>query len=514
MADQSSKSRANLGPDSERPGFAPDSIRRNTAFALVTQISTSLVTACLTLFLVRALGPADYGVYALAFAIGGVLLLPSDLGISPATSRFVAERRGDSVAIAGVFLDAFRLKLAVSLTLSLALALAAEPISQLYDEPELVWPVRAFAIVLLGLSIARLVAGVFIGMGRIALNFRVSTTAGVLEALSAVVLVLAGAGAAGAAFGRAIGWAIGASVGMVVMLRFLGRTARRASRSERRFTRRIVRYAGAVALVDVTYSLLDQIDALLIGAYLSADAVGQFQAPMRLVTFLHLPGLAIASAVAPRLAREGARGPDVDAFRVALRLVILLQATLVAPLVVWASPIVSLLFGPEFEDSVAVLRGLAGFVFLLGIAPLVSLTANYLGEARRRIPIAVAALVANALVTAVLLPRIGISAAVLGTTIGFLLYVPAHVWLCRLELGVPLRPVVLTLGRCALAAAAMAGVLALVGTETLSPSQWALGVLGGAGAFLAVLALTRELTGRDAAAALALLRTRPRARAG
>lgn len=496
----------------------PDSIRRNTAFALATQLATAVLTAGLTLFLVRALGPADYGLYALAFAIGGVLLLPTDLGITPATSRFVAERRADRVAIAGVFLDAFRLKLAISVVLALALALAAAPISQLYDEPGLVWPLRAFAIVLLGLSLVRLVAGAFIGMGRIALNFRILITAGVLEAFAAVLLVLLGAGAAGAAFGRAIGWTVAATVGIAVMLRFLGRSALRASRGGPTFTRNIARYAGALALVDITYSLFDQIDALLIGAYLSAEAVGHFQAPMRLVTFLHLPGLAIASAVAPRLARDRTGEPDVDAFRVALRLVILFQAALVAPVLVWAGPIVDLLLGSDFQESVTVIRGLAGFIFLLGVAPLVSLTANYLGVARRRIPIAIAALLVNTVVTVALLPRIGLSAAVLGTTVGFLIYVPAHVWLCRLELGISLAPVLVTLGRCALAAAAMAGTLWLVGTETLSLGQWLLGAVGGSAAYLAVLFLTRELTGRDAAAFLAftkiqrLVRTRRRGR--
>ena len=43
-----------------------EGVGRNTGFALATQLTTSLFTAALTVFLVRALGPHGYGVFALA----------------------------------------------------------------------------------------------------------------------------------------------------------------------------------------------------------------------------------------------------------------------------------------------------------------------------------------------------------------------------------------------------------------------------------------------------------------
>ena len=41
------------------------------------------------------------------------------------------------------------------------------------------------------------------------------------------------------------------------------------------------------------------------------------------------------------------------------------------------------------------LRAMAPFIYLFGLAPLVSVGVNYLGEARRRIPVAIAALLVN-----------------------------------------------------------------------------------------------------------------------
>ena len=120
-------------------------------------------------------------------------------------------------------------------------------------------------------------------------------------------------------------------------------------------------------------------------------------------------------------------------------MIVLFQAALLAPIVVWGGPIAELLFGEEFAESGDVLRWLAPFVFLSGLAPLVSLGANYLGLARRRAPIAIAAVALNIVVDLALIPTIGVIGAAIGTSLAYAVYVPAHVWLCWRELGLALR---------------------------------------------------------------------------
>ena len=142
--------------------------------------------------------------------------------------------------------------------------------------------------------------------------------------------------------------------------------------------------------------------------------------------------------------------------RVAYRVIVLFQATLLAPIVVWGGPIAELLFGEEFAESGDVLRWLAPFVFLSGLAPLVSLGANYLGLARRRAPIAIAAVALNIVVDLALIPRIGVIGAAIGTSLAYAVYVPAHVWLCWRELGLALRDAIVPVVRALAAAAAMA----------------------------------------------------------
>src|SRR3989442_8915895 len=74
---------------------ASDSIGRNTAFGAATQMTTAAFTAALTLYLVRALGPGDYGVFALSVSIGTLLMLASDFGLTGPGGRHNPELRGD-----------------------------------------------------------------------------------------------------------------------------------------------------------------------------------------------------------------------------------------------------------------------------------------------------------------------------------------------------------------------------------------------------------------------------------
>lgn len=474
-----------------------DSIRRNTALAFVAQLTAAAFTAGLTLFLVRALGPDGYGVYALALSISGLLLLPADLGISASAARFIAEHRGERAAIAGLVVDALRLKLLVALVLAGSLAVAAGPIAAAYDEPALRWPLRAMSVVLLAMSLMQLIGGSFTAMGRIGATLRIAVSANAVEALSAVALVLLGSGATGAAFGRSIGWTFAAVVGMTLIVRALGRSAFRDRAGRATATGRIARYAGALLLVDTTFSLIDQLGPLLIAAFLTTASVGFFQGPMRLAGFLHLPGLAVASSVAPRLARQAGVTPSAEAFEVSLRLLVVFQAALIAPLLVWAEPIVDLLLGGEYTESVGVLRALAVYTFLLGLAPVVSLAANYLGNARQRLPIALTALAVNAGLDLILIPRMGIVAAVIGITAAFGVYVPGHYLICQRQLDLDPRPLLLTLVRCGLAGAAMAGILYLAGTDELSTLDWLLGSVAGTAAYVLVLVATRELRRKD-----------------
>jgi O-antigen/teichoic acid export membrane protein len=358
-------------------------------------------------------------------------------------------------------------------------------------------PLRGMAIVVLVQGLFLFLTGVFEALGRISINLRIVASESAVEGGAIVALVVLGAGAAGAAFGRALGYAFGAGMAFAFVWRVVGRPRTGDTEVSGLGARDIARYAGALLVIDGLFRIFSQIDVLLIGAILDGGrAVGLFELPFLLAWFLHYPAGAVSAAVAPRLARRPDRPPDVDLFARASRYIIGLQGIFLAPMVVWAEPILVTLLGSEYRDSGEVLRALAPFVLLSGPAMLVSVGVNYLGEARRRVPLVAAMLSAKVGIDVLLIPEIGIVAGAIGNDVAYAIWVPGHLLILRRVLDLPLRPQALALVRATAAAAIAAVPLLLLGTD---PGIVVL-VLGGAIAcivYLAALRLTGEVTRAD-----------------
>ena len=481
-------------PPPRTPG---DTISRNAAFAFATQMGTAAFTAALTIFLTRQLGPASFGTLALALSVTGLVLRPSAGGTSQAAARFIAERHGDTTKIVGVLGMALRTRLLTATGTALAIFLLAGPISDLYGAPEMLWPLRGAAIALFGQSLVTFISGIFTSLRRASGGFALVLSESAIEFTASVGLVLVGAGVTGAAFGRAIGYVAGALIGIVMLRRFLGRSPVFRTGESPVSRRAFVSYASVMLVVSTASAAFNQTDALLLGAYLSTAAVGIYTAPLRLIAFLSYPGMALAQGVAPRMARHPDDPPTLRALSRGLGYMVIVQAGLVAGLLVWAEPIVRLTLGSQFLESAEVLRALTPYVLLGGLGPMVISPLNYAGEGRRRVPVAIATVVLGIVIDIILIPRIGILGAAVGTDVAYALYVGSHMWLAHRHLGLPLRPLVATAVRSLVAAAAMAGVLALFGTAELSALEWILGTVAGSAVFLAVLLATRELSMRD-----------------
>ena len=473
-------------------GEPSDSIFRNAAFTLAVKLCGAAFTAILTLYLVRALGPEQFGVFSLAVGVGATVVLLADFGISASAARFIAEHRSDPEALIRVLNDAIKLKLIASTVIAGGLFALAVPISNAFDVPSMVWPLRAVSVVVFAQSLMTLILSTFEALWRVSMSLRVVFTESAVETGASITLVLLGAGAAGAAWGRAAGYVAAVVVGAPLLFRFMGRpTGTRLSRDGA--WRRLAGYASALFVIEGAMTIFARIDTLVIGAYLGPTSVGLFDAPVRLATLLSNGGLAVAGGVAPRMARTAEHEPNVAALATASRYLILAQGLLIAPLLVWATPLTDLLLGAGYEKSAGVLQALTPYVFLSGLAPLVALSVNYLGEAKQRVRVAIAAVSVNVVLDLILIPRIGIVGGAIGSDAAFAIYVPAHYWICRSMTGIELKPLVASTARACLAAAAMAGVLFAIGTAHLSAVQWVAGSLAGGLAYLVVLLVSREL---------------------
>jgi O-antigen/teichoic acid export membrane protein len=463
------------------------------AFAMVAQLTTAVFTAVMTLYLVRALGPRDFGVLALVFSVGSIAVVLSDAALAQSTSRYLAERVDDRLWVADALSAGLRLKLFAGVFISATLFALAPLIADAYGAKGMTTSLRIMSIAVLGESVLMLWTNALQAARRVAASVRLTFIEGAVEAGATIALVAVGGGVAGAALGRGIGYVVGAIAGAALVARRVGGRLRVRS-VEPGMRRRIGTYAGPLLLNTSAYTVYSQVDIQLVGALLTQAAVGILAAPFKIITLLCYPGQSVANAVSPRMAGDS---PDVASFTTAFRWLLIYQTALIPPVVVWAQPITHVMLGPGFERSAAVLAALSPYLFLRGVSVLASTTVNYLGYARRRIPIVLTSLAVMVIIDLLLLPTIGLLGATVGLGASYAVYVPLHLRLCHESLHLPLRHLARTAIRCGAAALVMAAVLAAFGRHHLTGLQWFFGGTAAFASYTAVLVISKELDVND-----------------
>jgi O-antigen/teichoic acid export membrane protein len=440
-------------------GLAGHGFIQNAGAAFGLQVVSVVATGGLTLALIRLLGPLDFGRYAITLAIGGVVLLPIDAGLTGSTGRYVAQET-KRARIAQMLLSGLALKLVTGLVATAALAAAAPLIARGYGDDRLVWPIRLLAGVVLAQSLLGFVIGSFNAVRFSSRALYVGALESIGEAVVAVGLVLGGAGVVGALAGRLAAFGMATVVGLVVLDRRF-RLRRRVARPTRGTIRSIGRYGVTLALVDAAWALFVQIDVLLIAAFLDPRHAGFFQAPVRVLALVSYPALALATAIGPRISIDTSAA-SLQRFRRSLQLLLAFQILCSVIVVTAGASIVQLVAGANYTDAPLVARALAPWVLMSGIAPVASSALDYLGAGRDRLPFAVAAAAVNAAIDVVLIPTIGIVGAAIGTDVGMAVFVGGTLVVCRRRLGYSIvhllediRPFV---APAALIAAALVGV--------------------------------------------------------
>lgn len=466
---------------------------RNTLLQFASQLATMLFTAGLTLYLVRALGAGTYGVYALAVSVGGLMLFPAGMGLPMGVGRFLADHRSSPHQLREIFRVGTRLQVPAAMSAAVGLFAVSGAIADAYQEPRLGWPLRWVALSVFGQAMFSYLASVGQSVRRASVGLCMTVVESAVETASGIALVVVGAGAAGAALGKFVGYSVATCAGIYLTVRLLGRRGPNAAEPRQVSLRMLTGYAGAMFIVDVTWTAIAQLDVVLIGAVLNSMAVGSFGAVLRISAVLGYLGVAVASGVAPRLSLAGG-DPDVRSFVNGVRYLTIVQGLVIAPMVVWAGPIVHLLLGSGYRDAPGIMRALTPFVFLGGPAALITVAVSYLGEARRRVPINIGTLALGLLATFLLIHAVGVVGAAAGDDVIRVVYVSAHLWLCGKLISLDFRSLAWSAARTVMAASAMALVLLAVGTGHLTPAQWILGGSAGVAAFLTVLVLTRELS--------------------
>jgi O-antigen/teichoic acid export membrane protein len=456
-------------------------IALNTIAMVSGQVAVKALGLLWLVVVARHLGESGFGFLNFALSLTAIFSVLVEFGFSPVLTRAVARDAGlaeDYLAnVLGLRLVlsllAVPLTVAVSLvtgadrgTLATVLVLAATMVtSAVWAAPNSVFVARErMGHPALVITISKLVA---LGVG--------------------LVLVARGAGLLAVAAVFLLEGVLNVAIGMPLLTRVLGVRVRVAFDSA--LCRRLLREAAPFALTLAFGLLTFKLDVVMLSAMKGAEAVGWYSAAFRLLEGLVYLSAAFVGTMFPVLSRLHATSEEQlrSTTRRALDAVVAFALPAAVALIVLAAPIIHILYGPDYAESVPVLRWIGAALVFVFAGNFLASVLSAVDRQKACLLVTMAGVALNLALNVALIPRLAELGAAVATTVTQALVAAAMFALVQRTV----RPGVdaARLEKIALGTAAMAGTLV-----ALSGSGLIVRVPAGTAAYFAVLAGLGVLT--------------------
>ena len=381
---------------------------------IVKKLFGFLIIAVIT----RLVSPSVYGLFVLATSIVLLIQTFASLGLPKAIDYFVPQYlEEEQFGMArGVILQVTFLVVITSGITAFVVFFSAERISLLFGEPALRIPLLILALTVPLLAMYNVLLASFNSIKKLKYrvymrdfirpSVRLATTTG---------LLLAGFGLIGLVAGYFVGLLVAICAGAV----FLRRNATAIFEAETRTTQRtkLLWYSLPLAFAGIIYTVMGQIDYFVIGYFRGADDVGIYRVGYMLAANLLIVFSSVAPIFKPLIAeRKDDTATVTKRYRVAARWIAALTLPIAITLALGANSYLSVLFTPQYAAAnLAVLVLAIGYLVSVSCGGPDGTLLQGLGYSRLVFVNTIVLLGTNAILSVLLVPRIGILGAATGT---------------------------------------------------------------------------------------------------
>jgi len=234
----------------------------------------------LHILLGRVLGPGAYGLYALGISVAGIARSVGSLGLNQGVVRFCAIYRGegDNARVKGTILSALAISLVSSLLVAgILLALSDVIARSFFNEPELTWVLRVFALALPFYVLMGITTSFAQSFRRIKYQQGVQNIFQPLVKLALVGSVfLLGFRLLGAVYGFLISGVLSAGLGFYFLWKIFPDIISRSKAILE--TLELMRFSLPMFLAGFCYMALHQTDRVMLGFFTTPTEVGIYNA--------------------------------------------------------------------------------------------------------------------------------------------------------------------------------------------------------------------------------------------
>ncbi len=372
--------------------------------------------------LARWLGPAGLGLYALGWGAFRLLTLPATAGLNNGVQRFGSIVRGRGGAGGRALLNRTLAITAVgAITVAVAFLVSAPRMAgRLSDDPRLLTVLVVFGIALPGAALLRVAAAAT----RVSQDLRASVAIEdfgqpFVFTVLATALLATGGGVVEASVAAAVSFAAMGGAAVVWAYRWfpqaeVAEPARTVGRGE------LLAYSVPTALAGTVGVTMTWLDRLLVGYYLTEEAVGWYQVAAQASGIFAVILGAFAAIFGPMIAGlldRGETGRLQELFRVTTKWGMLAVLPGAVLCLLFAEASVDAVFGAAYQPAAVPLM-----ILVVGqLASVVTGAVGYLlmmaGRQNLWLGLSLAALAGDVVLNVVLIPRFGLAGAAVATTV-------------------------------------------------------------------------------------------------
>jgi O-antigen/teichoic acid export membrane protein len=373
-----------------------------------------LIVAVMT----RLVSPGIYGLFVIATSLVLLIQTLAGLGLPKAIDFFVPQYLNDDdyASARGVMYTVGAIVLVTSTLVAGVLVVFRWQVAELFGEPALAFALLLLAVTLPMLAAYNILLASFNALKR--LKYRVYMRDFVRPTVRLLVtagLLLSGFGLIGIVTGYVVGLLAAVIVGTLLLWRNAPELLRGSVSAVKR--RLLVSYAAPLAVAGIIYVILGQIDYFVIGLLGTAEGVGIYRVGYMLAANLLIVFTAISPVFKPLIAEVRRDDGRVQRqYRTATRWVAGLTLPLALTLSLGASAYLSLIFTPQYTAaSLAVVILSVGYLINVVCGGPDGALLQGLGYSRLVFVNTSLLLGVNAVGSVLLVPRLGITGAAIGT---------------------------------------------------------------------------------------------------
>jgi len=466
----------------------------DVGWVFTTQVITLLMGFVLRVLLGRLIGADGLGLFTMSLMIYGLAVLVGGLGIPAAMVKFVAQYKDSREKLDPFISCALVNSLILGIVIGLILFFLSGVIANLFHMSELSSLIKIIAVALpFFLLNSTLLSGLLTGLRKMKLRGMGMACRSILMLGLAVLFVMTGRGIAGT-----VSAIVFAEIGTFILSVFLARKHFNFSlQNYFQTSKLLISFGAQLFLAGVIWDLNTRVDTLLVGYFLIDKDVGIYAIAIAIANvFRTIPGV-VSTVTYPMMAEYHDKG-NHEANELLISKIMkymLIMLSIIGILVIFFAPdIISWLLGAEFLPAVLPLTALILGIIFFGGAAAVGSAASAAGRPDLEWKmISTSGFLVNLILDIILIPRIGINGAAIGSAASFIAVLITMMIMFKKILHFRLQGTLLTFAKIAVS---LGVFFLLINVLESSLNHFVLGICAVL-LYIAALFATRALTKSD-----------------